>query len=136
MRTVPGMSALKSEYDAYGLNAVSEEPLRELLRPLVSMPSGPIPGCGEVPRGVLYPDMEEAFASPREARRMVLLSNAEEAACAASIGGVEGGVDALLDGALSRSMASGSNADWAPSSSLAPPPPSCQPHARRAQPSS
>jgi hypothetical protein len=63
-----------------------------------------------MPRGVLYPEIEPLLKA-RDVRRTVL-SKADEVACAVSIGGVEGGEEADEDGPLSRSIASGSNADW------------------------
>lgn len=104
------MSALKSEYDAYGLKRDA------------SLRSAPgVVGWGEIPRGVLYPDMDPDAAALLRARELVrmtrlLLSNRVDAelirAPAISMGGVEGGVDPdEEDGPLSRSIASGSNAD-------------------------
>lgn len=53
----------------------------------------------------------EDFARPRDALSIVVLSKMAAVGVAASSGGVDGGDEALEDGALSRSMASGSKAD-------------------------
>lgn len=62
-----------------------------------------------MPRGVLYPEIVPLL-NARDVRRTVL-SKADGVAGAVSTGGVEGGEEADEDGPLSRSIASGSNAD-------------------------